>query len=162
MRYRETKVVHVLEVASLPPEDVFVDRDLESLNLDDARFVAHRVWKTKSELLRMGYPKNKLDDVAPEESDHSRLGNTETIARNYLRGFEEGFNRFTADDESETPMQVFRVLPLVDFDGTGISQFRRVVVIGDEVFENEEVDYQPLVAMSAVCSLTGITVSVWR
>jgi hypothetical protein len=38
----------------------------------------------------------------------------------------------------------------VDTDGDGIAEYRHITMVGCEIFENEEVSYQPYVAMSAI------------
>ena len=47
-------------------------------------------------------------------------------------------------------LQVHECYCWVDYDGDGVAEYRKVVMIGETIFENEETDFQPLVAMSSI------------
>lgn len=129
----------VLRFEAVPPEECIVDGDLTSIDLDDATFVAHRTTKTYTELVEMGYSAKQLDQVASDD--------IETDERSNRQRFEEDTS---GDDGALRKYRVDECYLLVDYDGDGIAERRRVVRIGDEIFENEEFDYCPLVAMSAI------------
>lgn len=129
----------VLRFEAVPPEECIVDGDLTSIDMDDATFVAHRTTKTYTELVEMGYSAKQLDQVASDD--------IETDERSNRQRFEEDTS---GDDGALRKYRVDECYLLVDYDGDGIAERRRVVRIGDEIFENEEFDYCPLVAMSAI------------
>lgn len=152
VRYRETKNVEDLVIESVPPEDVFVDHELANVNLDHARFVAQKYRKTFTELVQMGFDRGKLKETPPSAYDELEEGD---IVKSVRDVFDRHYGIFdgSGDDDSDLTERVYDVYECflwVDYDGRGVGQFRRVVMIGNNIFENEEVDYQPLVAMSSV------------
>lgn len=147
LRIRETREVADIQLVGIPGEDVYVDRDLTTTNLDHARFVAHKVRKTFSELIREGYDREKLEEASSGERfdyrDEERLEREDFDVDRLDYGMDEG------DVLENRLYEVIEAHAWVDYEGSGESQFRRIVVIGTDVFENEEVSYQPLVAMSS-------------
>ena len=150
IRYRETKQIEDVVIMSVPPEDVFVDPNLTGLNLDKAQFVAHRMLKTYTELLQMGYDREKLVEAAETETfDVEGRWNEERQARLFdTLDFAELVDSRN-QERATRRMEVYECYLWIDHDRTGEAQFRRIVMIGDRIFDNEEVAYQPLVAMSA-------------
>lgn len=145
LRYRRTKKRNVLRIAAVPGEEALVDNDLTSLNLDHGDFVAHRTLKSYTALVQQGYKKEDLDDVGSYE-DYQ--WNDERTGRLFYEDEDPD-----AEDEDDPSMRQFWVHECyvhVDYEGTGVAQFRKVVLIGAKVFENEETDYQPLSAMSSI------------
>ena len=150
VRYRETKKEQQMRFVGVPPEEVLVDPELTSLNLDDAAFVCHRSRKRYTELVDMGYPASKLDKVGDSQDDVT--WNEERVGRNFYEDESPSHNN-EADAGTEDAMRMLWVYEFnvwVDYDGDGIAEYRRVVKIGEEIFENEETNYQPLVAMSSI------------
>ena len=144
IRYRETKQKYDLVLMPIPGEDVYVDKDLTSINLDKANFVAHRTRRNYTELVKMGYDKGMLDEVSPQEDS---VWNEERTSRRFYEDEYPGGDT-NAEDPSMVEYDVYECYLWVDYDGSGEAQFRRVVLVEDTVFENEEVAYQPLVALS--------------
>ncbi len=145
LKIRTTKTVMQLRVDPVPPEECLVDNDCVSLNLDDADFVCHRVRKPYTHLVEEGYDPDELDQVGLGE-DYQ--WNDERVNRLFYEDEDPD-----AEDEDDPSMRTFWVhecYAWFDYDGTGVAQFRRVVLIGDRVFENEETNYQPMVAMSSI------------
>ena len=135
-----TKTSPVLRFEAVPPEECIVDGDLTSIELDDAEFVCHRTHKTLSQLVEMGYDRKRLESIAADE--------IETDERSNRQRFEE--TSWDDDDGALRRYKVDEVYACVDYNGDGIAEKRRIVRIGDEIFENDEWDYCPLVAMSAI------------
>ena len=145
LKIRTTKTIMQLRVDPVPPEECLVDNDCVSLNLDDADFVCHRVRKPYTQLVNEGYDPDELDQVGLGE-DYQ--WNDERVNRLFYEDEDPD-----AEDEDDPSMRTFWVhecYAWFDFEGTGVAQHRRVVLIGDRVFENEETNYQPMVAMSAI------------
>ena len=145
LTYKQTKKERKLRLMALPGEETLVDSTLTELNLDKADFVCHRARKTYSELVRMGYDKKKLDSAGG--NDELRWNDERT---NRLFYEDENAASQSDDDYSMRSFWVHECYAWVDYDGTGQAQYRRIVLIGKDIFENEEVDYQPMVAMSTV------------
>ena len=145
LKIRTTKNVMQLRIDPVPPEECLVDNDCVSLNLDDADFVCHRVRKPYTQLVNEGYDPDELDQVGLGE-DYQ--WNDERVNRLFYEDEDPD-----AEDEDDPSMRTFWVhecYAWFDYEGTGIAQHRRVVLIGDRVFENEETNYQPMVAMASI------------
>jgi len=131
-------------VLVLPEDEVVVDGDWPDLDLDDCPFVCHYPEKTQSELIQMDYDEDELDEVysAGGEAYNSEETNRRTTS-----------DETYSDDETHKALRKFRYHEcqmLVDFDGDGIAERRRVVMIGDKIFENELTDEQPIIAASTI------------
>lgn len=145
LKIRTTKQVMQLKVMPVPPEECLVDNDCVSLNLDEADFVCHRVRKTYTQLVNEGYDPDELDQVGLGE-DYQ--WNDERVNRLFYEDEDPD-----AEDEDDPSMRTFWVhecYAWYDFDGDGLGEHRRTVIIGDRIFENEETNYQPMIAMSAI------------
>jgi len=127
-------------IKPVPPEE-FVVNSYACYPLEENRFLAHHRQITISELKEMGY--DVSDDIGGDET--SGDWNTERIARFSYddTDFPEG-----KGDKSQRVVWISECYVLVDYDGDGISERRKVVIVGDQVLENEEVDYIPFVTLT--------------
>jgi len=145
LKIRTTKQVMQLQISPVPPEECLVDNDCTTLNLDEADFVCHRVRKTYTQLVNEGYDPDELDQVGLGE-DYQ--WNDERVNRLFYEDEDPD-----AEDEDDPSMRTFWVhecYAWYDFNGDGLGEHRRTVLIGDRVFENVETNYQPMIAMSAI------------
>ena len=145
LKIRTTKQMMEMRLDPVPPEECLVDNDTTTLDLDEADFVCHRVRKTYTQLVLEGYDPDELDQVGLGE-DYQ--WNDERVNRLFYEDEDPD-----AEDEDDPSMRTFWVhecYASFDFDGDGLGELRRVVLIGDRVFENEETNYQPMIAMSAI------------
>lgn len=134
---RERGAVRVMAV---PPEELQVSRRHNSILLDEAPYVAHVREVTLSDLRQMGHDVDAAD---------VRAAQTDPQADERLRDRRPGWWRDdheSAADESLTRGWLREEYVLVDFDGDGIAERRRVLRLGDLVLENEEVSHVPLAA----------------
>ena len=145
LKIRTTKQVTELRIQPVPPEECLVDNDCTSLNLDEADFVCHRVRKSYTQLVNEGYDPEELDKVGLGE-DYQ--WNDERTNRLFYEDEDPD-----AEDEDDPSMRTFWVhecYSWFDFTGVGTAQHRQVTLIGDVVFDNEETNYQPMIALSAI------------
>lgn len=129
-------------VDAVPREEVLVSPRARS-GLDEAPFYMHKTKKPRSELIAEGYDS---DIVNRAQIGPPRWTNLDDLARNDILDQ-------TNEDEGDKSMQEpeFRETYLrVDWDGDGIAELRRVVIIGDQVAENEEIEEGPLSSGSPV------------
>lgn len=145
LKIRTTHRVMELKLAAVPPEEALVHRECTSTNLDEAQFVAHRVRKAYSELVNEGYDPDELDQIGGADNYQ---WNDERVNRLFWE--DEDPDDYTEVDPSMRLFWVHECYAWFDYEGTGVAQFRRVILIGDQIFENEETNYQPLIAMSAI------------
>lgn len=128
------------------PDEFLISK--RAVNLEEAPFVAHRTKKTVSELLEMGYPEDKLMRLTTEAGYE---WNQERTARWDVD--EDSWSRDTTTDPSMKEVWIHECYPLVDWDGDGKAELRRIIVGGDqpyEVLENEPCDERPF---DAICPI---------
>jgi len=128
------------------PDQIIVDNDLNELSLESADFVCHRVQRTHSWLVENGYDSDELK-MCGGEDESAEWGDERTSRLFYT---DERPDNADSDDESMKLYWVNECYVSLDMDGDGVAERRRVVMIGEKIFENEESDYLPIIAMSAI------------
>jgi hypothetical protein len=134
-----------VKIENIPPEEFLIQRSAKSI--EDANFVAHKVLKTRSELIEMGFDKDVVEDLP---TSNTVLLNDERLTR-YADVDESPFN--DAPDESTQDIEIYECYVKVDMDGDGIAELRKVTVAGSggyTILENMPCDFIPF------CSLTPI------
>ena len=131
-----------IKVDNVPPEEFFANKRARSL--EDARFVAHRVEMTASDLIAMGYDRDLVESKAGGTSD------LETDAERNRR-FADLAKNDPADDSQRTVL-VTECYARVDYDGDGIAELRRIVCFGEdmEVAANDPFDHIPFAVVSPI------------
>lgn len=140
-----TRQLKIYKVEAMPPEDVLIDKDCDSIDVDDADFVCHKYTEAYSDLIEKDYDPEQLKYVG---EDNSARWQDETVNRQFRE--DENPDSSDEDDDSMREYLVHECYARFDYDGDGIAEQRKIVVIGNEVFENEEMPYQPIVGCSAV------------
>jgi hypothetical protein len=128
-----------VRIEPVPPEEFLINKYAKTVQ--DARFVGHRVKKTKSDLIAQGYPKSKVDTAfSAEESEYK----SERRARfDY-----DGDSTYGGDvDEG---IWVTECYFRVDYDNDGIDELRKITKVGDEILDNEAVDSVPFSSLTPV------------
>lgn len=125
-----------LRLAALPAEEFLLGNGEKVLD-ERVRFCAHQQRKTRSELVKEGYKKAKVDDIPAShgvESDQRSFGRDK-----------DDYDRLGSDeapDKSTEYVDVYECYVLLDYDGDGIAERRRIVIAGSEssgtVLANEE------------------------
>jgi hypothetical protein len=128
-----------VRIEAVPPEEFLIDKYAKSI--DTARFVAHRVKKTKSELIEQGYPKSKVDNIFKnDEADYKS----------------ERLSRFSHEQDNspegdiDDGIWVTECYLRVDYDNDGIAELRKVTKVGDELLDNEAVDSVPFSSLTPI------------
>lgn len=136
-------------VEPVPPEQLLVDRDASHVDLDDVweryGFIGHATEETHTELVRRGYGKDELEEAGGDDAE-IRF-NDERVHR---RDTTDESPRAPVTDYSTKRYLVYECYVKADFDGSGVADSWRVVLIGNKVFEKDRVSYQPFVSMSAI------------
>ena len=126
-----------VRVEAVPAEEFRVNDDADSLDLADARFVAHTRRRTASDLLRAGY-----DPEAIAEAQQGYLD----------RSVDDHHHHVTDIDDSQKLIVVTEAFLRMDINGDGISELCKVTCIGesqiDAILDVEEIVEIPFVAMS--------------
>ena len=143
IKYKQVDKRPKLQIIPVPGEEALIDDNFTGMDLDKAQFVAHRTRKTFSDLVKMGYDEEELKAVGPGESGE---WNDERTHRLFYED-EQSDDDESEPDESLKPYWVHECWLWVDYDDDGVAEYRKVFMIGNKIFENEETDYQPMVAM---------------
>ena len=130
----------ICRVVAIPPDEMRISRRHNSILLDECPYVAHVTQKSVSDIRQMGY------DV---EADDVRSAQTESDSIESMERRQDGDypdQNDETDDESQVRGWLRDEYILIDFDGDGISERRRVVRLGDKILENKEVSHVPMAA----------------
>lgn len=142
LKVRRTSKEKKICVIPVPPDEILVSRKTLSIDINSAPFVAHRCKKTISDLVQMGYDKKTIESAGSSEYDTTQ----ERTARFSYD--------MTSPDEGDTldsslkEVWVNECYMTVDFDGDGIAELRKIVMVGNEILENEETDIIPVCAIT--------------
>ncbi|EOE0154409.1 hypothetical protein ACJ8S7_005062 [Klebsiella pneumoniae] len=138
-----------IELMCVAPEDIRVNRMHNSVSLKNARFIAHSMLKTRSELIEDGYSRDVIDELPTEDIE-----------------FEESKNyRFAMQGENITPLgsvgdksqcvyEVSECYIMMDIDDDGIAERCKITVAGvtnpTHILDIEEVDEWPFISATAI------------
>jgi hypothetical protein len=128
----------------VPPEEIRIARDCRSV--EDVRYIAHVVQRTKSDLLSEGWPKEEVDKL---NTDNTSEGDTERYDRHKY----DGAGMLDSDDEgdeSQEKLTVTEAYIRVDYDGDGIAEYRRILKAGAYIHENEVTDDHPFALFTPI------------
>jgi len=134
-----------VKIENIPPEEFLIQRSAKTI--EDANFVAHRVLKTRSDLIQMGFDKDVVENLPTQNSvtmNEERLARYADIDEDPLAD---------ATDKSGSEIEIYECYIKVDMDGDGVSELRKVIVAGSNgstILENMSCDFIPF------CSLTPI------
>jgi hypothetical protein len=128
-----------VRIEAVPPEEFLINKYAKTI--EDARFVGHRVKRTKSELIQQGYPKSKIENVfSNDEADYKS----------------ERLSRFSHEQDNapegdiDDGIWVTECYIRVDYDNDGIAELRKVTKVGDEILDNEAVDSVPFSSLTPI------------
>jgi hypothetical protein len=139
---KKKKEVGKVCVENVPPEEFLIAKRDKSIK--NARFVAHRTVKTRSDLIAMGYPQDQVDKM-PAYNDLTYT--PERVAR-YSAG--EMPDETQSLDFTMQEVELFECYIRTDFDGDGIAELRKVVYAGDQIIDNEETDHIPFASICPI------------
>ncbi len=134
-----------VKIENVPPEEFLIQRTAKSI--ETANFVAHRVAKTRSELIEMGFDREVVENLP---TTNNIILNNERLTR-YSDIDQSPFDN--APDNSTAEIEIYECYVRCDMDGDGVAELRKVIVAGEsgyEILENMPCDNIPF------CSLTPI------
>jgi hypothetical protein len=137
-----------IRIENVPPSEFLIARDAK--DIQNARFVCHRVQKTLSELREM-YPDEDLDsdELGGGEEDFDAFSGERSARFDFDESNHFGFR----DSEPEDALKLYWLhesFLKTDFDGDGIAELRKVCTVGNKVLENDEIDAVPFVSLTPV------------
>ena len=132
-----------IKIECVPPEEFLISK--RDKNIKDARFCAHRVMLSRSDLIAAGYDKDVVDNL-PSYSDLTYT--PERIAR---------FDRGEMPDETQSldfsmqEIEVYECYIRTDVDGDGMAELLKVTYAGmSEILDQEEVDHVPFASICPI------------
>jgi len=137
-----------VEVDNVPPEEFLINR--EAKNIQDARFVCHRVRKTLSDLREM-YPDVEKEDLKGGDAYAQSWG----PERNARFSFDDSGNMFGIDNNPSTEealeeYYLHESFIRTDYDNDGIAELRKVCTVGSYVLSNDAVDNIPFISITPI------------
>jgi hypothetical protein len=140
-----------IKIENVPPSEFLISR--ESKNLQDARFVCHRVLKTLSELREM-YPDENLEAEELGGGDDMTNFSAERLERykfdesaQYWEGWgDAGFN----EEEGLRTYWLYESFLKTDYDDDGITELRKICSVGNKILQNDAIDKIPFVSITPV------------
>jgi len=140
-----------IKIENVPPSEFLIAR--ESKNIQDSRFVCHRVLKTLSELREM-YPDEKLEveDLTGGGQDMADFSSErlERFAFDKSAEYWEGWGDPTYGEDGLRTYWLHESFLRTDYDGDGITELRKVCTVGDTVLQNDEIDSIPFVSITPI------------
>jgi hypothetical protein len=140
-----------IRVENVPPDEFLIAR--ESKNIEDARFICHRVEKTLSQLREM-YPDQ---DLVPEELGGGFNEDEYSAERLARYEFDKSAKYWSGSwsgsaeaDESLRTYWLHESFIRTDYNSDGIAELRKVCTVGDYVLANEEIDEIPFVSLCPI------------
>lgn len=135
-RVESTEKINTQKVEIIPPEETIIGRGCRSF--EDADFIGQVTPKTRSELIGMGFDKEKVNALGEENRDSGRVKN----ARNWNLGGEADENaRYT--DRSKDIFQLGEYYTMVDFDEDGVSELWQIFYCANKILSKKRVDEHP-------------------
>lgn len=128
-----------IRVRNVPPDEFLIED--ESVEFDAKPTVIHRCRRSISDLRKMGYAAEKLDQLAGSDSILAQEAQERARPEQEQMGSDP-----PPDDDSQREVWVSEAYTQVDFDGDGIGEYRKVTLAGDNgevMLDHEEVEDHP-------------------
>lgn len=147
---KRTRHTGKIRIKCIAPDDMRINRMHDSVCLKDARFIAHAMTMTKSDLIEAGFDKEIVDSL-PTESEEFRE------SKNYrfsMQGENVAPYGGSSKDPSMYTYDVSECYMRMDLDGDGIAERVKITVAGFDnpthILDIEEVEEWPFVSATAI------------
>lgn len=137
LKIRRTKEVKRVRVECVPPEEMLVSSKART-NLDSCPFCCHKTTKPRSDLILDGYDEADVNSASP---GRPKWLDIDALARDVV------LDQMSVEDPADFSMQEVELRDVsirVDYDGDGVAELRRVLIAGDKIIENEEIEEVPI------------------
>ncbi len=125
-------------IENIPPERVLVDS--RASNVDDAKFIGVVYYKSRSDLIKMGYEQDLVNSLPSTSAVASSM---ETSTRNTVNGIFDSFNYDL--------IEIIEAYVRIDTNNDGIDELHRFVVCGENaltILSDDIVDDIPVVPIA--------------
>ena len=134
-------------VENVPPEEFLISKGAK--DLEDARFVCHRSYKSRSSLIAMGFDAKDVEDLPAYSGTAGQI----TTSPEYMARHAYDATNVSPSGTSSTAeelVEVFESYVKCDIYEDGVSTLRKVIHAGDTILDNEPVSEVPF---STVCPI---------
>ena len=137
-----------VKIITVPSEEFLICPDAR--DIETAEYVAHKPSNyTRSDLIDMGMDPEVVDGLPAASPDTTF--DPRKFARTQDENFAAGRNAIgVGNDKSRDIIAVIDEYVLVDFNGDGIAERRRIIRVDSEILFNEEVDENPFALICPV------------
>jgi hypothetical protein len=142
LKVRETIDIRDFRSKAVPPENFLWAKDYDSQDLQKVEFCAERHLDTRSDLREMGFSKKKVEELLP----HKTNWKIDAVKRNPLSMSQDSF----AIDKSQEQVEWYECYALIDHDGDGVAERRRICVSNDTILSNDPCNLVPYAAGTAI------------
>ena len=136
VKIRRTAKKGRVNIECCPPEEMRVSARARS-GMEGIPYACHITSKARSDLIAEGHDPDWVNSCA---AGHPNWLEIDALARN------QTVDQLSIENPSDFAMQeieVRTVIMRVDFDGDGVAELRRIVVGGDKIGDNEEIEETP-------------------
>jgi hypothetical protein len=150
VKVKTVKPRNQVKLAAVPADELHVSARHASILLDDAPYVARVCERTLSEIRQLGYDVSAEDVKAAQDESTTQ----DKELRQELRGGRWGWwDDENQHDDAMAYGWIRTEYVLVDFDGDGIAERRKIVRLGTKILENTEVSHVQIAAWSPYLNL---------
>lgn len=143
VKLRRTRDVGRVQIDCVPPEEMRVSPQARN-GLEGCPFVEHECKKTRSELKQMGCDPDIVDSIEIATPDWLDLI---SLARDEVT---DQLSEEEPTDPASQDVSLRTVFMRIDYDGDGIAELRRIMVGGDKILDNDEVEELSFTSCSAI------------
>lgn len=136
LKLRRTKKVGRVKVQCIPPEEMRVSPRTRG-NLEECPFAQHFTQETRSDLLADGHSRDLVDSLTTGRPNWFEM---DALARNQVV---DQLSVENPADHAMEEIEVRRNVLMVDRDGDGLAELRSVLVAGNEILDDEEIEETP-------------------
>jgi hypothetical protein len=123
----------------LPPEEFLIEERANTI--EEADIASHRTLKTRSDLLKAGYPESKVSQVPFDEDQTIEFSPDYQTRREATQG-----NFSLGNDQQQPELQrclLYETYIRIALEKDKIARLYRIVHAGKQIFEIEQVDNKP-------------------
>ncbi len=145
VKVKRTKTDGRVQIEPVPPEEFLIERRAKSV--ESSNFCAHRVRKTRSELLEMGFDRKVVETLPTYNSDEY---NEEVVQRH---DDTEDWVDYNSGDHASDQIWLYECYARLDLNGDGKTELWQVFMAGEESYEvldKEQVDKAPFESITPI------------
>ncbi len=130
-----SQIIRTPKVKAIQQALFLIDPNHDSINIEDANFVAERKFPARSDLIAEGLNRKQVDGLPAFTMDTD----VDSTAKNI-----EGQSQITDSPvHDQDKIEVFEVYMRIDMDGDGVSELMRFLYSNREILDKTEVDLIP-------------------